>query len=80
MEGVVLVGGGSQLEGRVEMAEKVMGCPARLGFARGIIDWPDDLMSPVWTTGAGLGMYSARLRGRRGRHGGPGFWSLFTGR
>jgi cell division protein FtsA len=80
MEGVVLVGGGSQLEGMVEMAEKVMGCPARLGFARGIIDWPDDLMSPVWTTGAGLGMYSARLRGRRGRHGGPGFWSLFTGR
>lgn len=79
-EGVVLCGGGSQLEGMVECAEKVLGCPARLGFARGIIDWPDELMTPVWTTAAGLAMYSARLRTRKQEDSGPSFWRLFTGK
>jgi len=79
-EGVVLCGGGSQLEGMVECAEKVLGCPARLGFARGIIDWPESLISPVWTTAAGLAMYSARLKMRKDEDSGPSFWSLFTGK
>jgi cell division protein FtsA len=80
-EGVVLVGGGAQLEGMVEAAEKVLGCPARLGFARGIAEWPEELMSPVWTTAAGLAMYSARLQARKeGKSGGPSLWSLFTGK
>ena len=78
-EGVVLTGGGSQLEGMVEVAEKVMGCPARLGFPRGIENWPDELMTPVWTVAAGLSMYSARLQVRRDKgSGAPSFWSLFT--
>jgi cell division protein FtsA len=79
-EGVVLCGGGALLEGMVEVAERVMGCPARLGFARGIDQWPDELATPEWTTAAGLAMYSARLQGRRGRGGGPSFWGLFAGR
>jgi cell division protein FtsA len=80
-EGVVLCGGGSQLEGMVEVTEKVLGCPARLGFPRGIIDWPEDLSSPVWTTSAGLAMYSARLQTRKDKKGGgPSIWSLFTGK
>ena len=78
-EGVVLCGGGSQLEGMVEMAEKVLGCPARLGFPRGILDWPDDLLTPVWTTCAGLAMYSARLQNRKDKPGGPSIWSLIKG-
>lgn len=79
-EGVVLCGGASQLEGMVEVAEKVLGCPARLAFPRGIADWPEELTT-VWTTAAGLAMYSARLHGRRERSGaGPSFWSLFTSR
>jgi cell division ATPase FtsA len=68
------------MEGLVELAEKVLGCPARLGFPRGIMDAPDDLMSPVWTVAIGLSMYSARLQARREKGGGPSFWSLFTGR
>lgn len=80
-EGVVLCGGGAQLEGMVELAERVLGCPARLGFPRGIQQWPEELMTPAWTTAAGLAMYSARLQARRERTGlGPSFWSLFTGR
>lgn len=75
-EGVVLSGGGAQLEGMVEVAEKVMGCPARLAFPRGIADWPDELTT-VWTTAAGLAMYSARLHGKREKAAvGPSFWNL----
>lgn len=80
-EGVVLVGGASQLEGMVEVAERVLGCPARLGFPRGIAEWPEELMTPVWTTAAGLAMYSARLQARKqAKPGGPTLWSLFTGK
>lgn len=79
-EGVVLCGGGSLLEGMVEMAEKVLGCPARLGFARGIQGWPDALQTPVWTTAAGLAMYSARLQVRKAKQTGPSILSLFTGK
>lgn len=77
-EGIVLCGGGSQLNGMVEMAEKTLGCPARLAFPRGIIDWPDGLLSSLWTTAAGLAMYSARLQTRKDKSGGPNFWNLFT--
>ncbi len=77
-EGVVLCGGGSLLSGMVDMAEKSLGCPARLGVPRGIIDWPDELMSSMWTTAAGLAMYSARLQTRKDKPGGPTFWNLFT--
>jgi cell division protein FtsA len=77
-EGIVLCGGGAQLTGMVEMAEKSLGCPARLAVPRGIIDWPDELLNSLWTTSAGLAMYSARLQTRKDKHGGPNFWSLFT--
>jgi len=78
-EGVVLTGAASQLEGLVEVAEKLMGCPARIGFPRGIENWPDELMAPEWTVPAGLAMYSARLRAKRKKpSGGPTLRSLVT--
>jgi len=77
-EGIVLCGGGSHLTGMVEMAEKSLGCQARLAVPRGIIDWPDELLNSLWTTAAGLAMYSARLQTRKDKPGGPNFWSLFT--
>lgn len=79
-EGVVLCGGGAQMEGMVELAERVLGCPARLGFARGIADWPEDLQTPVWTTAAGLAMYAARLQARKEKSSGPSILSLFWGK
>jgi cell division protein FtsA len=80
-EGVVLTGGGARLEGMVQVAEKVLDCSARLGFPRGIEKWPPKAKRPCWTVAAGLAMYSARLQLRRDKpSGGPGFWSLFTGR
>lgn len=78
-EGVVLTGGGAQLEGMVEVAEKVMNCPARLGFPRGIEGWPEELQNALWTTAAGLSMYSGRLQSRQVKKtAGPSFWKLFT--
>lgn len=79
-EGLVLCGGGALLDGMVQEAERILGCPARLGLAQGILDWPEELCSPVWTTAAGLAMYSARLQYRRDGSGGPGLLGLFRGK
>lgn len=62
LEGVVLCGGGSLMNGICDVAEGVLNCPSRNGLAIGIKDWPEELDNPVWTTAAGLAMYSARLK------------------
>jgi cell division protein FtsA len=61
-EGIVLTGGGSLMQGICDMAERVLNCPAGNGLAKGIADWPEELGSPLWTTAAGLAMYSAKLK------------------
>jgi cell division protein FtsA len=60
--GLVISGGGALLAGICDVAERVLECPARIGLAQGIKDWPEELHDPAWTTAAGLAMYSARLR------------------
>ncbi|MFN3322655.1 MAG: cell division protein FtsA [Bryobacteraceae bacterium] len=62
LEGIVLSGGGALLNGMCDMAEHVLNCPARNGLPQGIENLPEGLMSPAWTTAAGLAMYSARLK------------------
>ncbi len=79
-EGIVLCGGAARMEGVVEVAERVLGCQARLGFIRGVDQIPEELATPEWTTAAGLAMYSAKLRQRRGRTTGPRFLNLFSNR
>jgi cell division protein FtsA len=79
-EGVVLSGGGARLESLVSLAERELGCPARLAVPRGIGQWPVDLATPEWTTAAGLAMYAARLgRRREARRKGLRFWDLVSG-
>ncbi len=65
LEGAVLTGGGSMLTGMCDMAERVLNCQARNGLATGIDGWPKDLDNAVWTTVAGLAMYSGRLKMKR---------------
>jgi cell division protein FtsA len=60
--GVVVSGGGALLPGICDVAERVLECPARIGLAQGLLDWPEELNDPAWTTAAGLAMYAARLR------------------
>ncbi len=65
LEGAILTGGGSLLAGMCDIAERVLKCQARNGLATGIEDWPHELDNPVWTTAAGLAMYSGRLKVKR---------------
>ena len=60
--GVVLTGGGARLNGMCDVAEMVLRCQARNGLPVGILDWPEEIETPAWTTAAGLAMYSARLK------------------
>jgi cell division protein FtsA len=58
----VLTGGGAKLQAMCDVAERVLRCQARIGLPVGVLDWPEELDSPEWTTAAGLAMYSARLK------------------
>lgn len=65
LEGIVLTGGGALLNGMCDMAERVCNAQCRNGLPVGVEDWPENLMSPLWTTAAGLSMYSAKLKTQR---------------
>ena len=64
-EGVVLTGGGAKLPGMLDIAERELNCPSRNGLPEAINNWPDELLSPDWTTVAGLAMYAGRMKLRR---------------
>jgi cell division protein FtsA len=63
--GAVLTGGGSALDGMVELAEEVLDMPVRQGLPLGIPGLSDDLSHPVYATAIGLalcGVEEAELR------------------
>ncbi len=61
--GVVLTGGGSLLEGTVEMAEQVFApLPVRRGEPTEPEGLPDPLRDPAFATGVGLLLYAARRK------------------
>jgi cell division protein FtsA len=66
-EGIVLTGGGALLTGMCDMAEHVLDCQAANGLTGegDIGGWPEELKSPVWTTAAGLALFSAKLKMHR---------------
>lgn len=77
LEGAVLTGGGALLAGMCDIAERVMNCQVRNGLATGIEGWPQELDSPIWTTAAGLAMYSGRLKLKRDwKRAAPGLMGL----
>lgn len=53
-QGVVLTGGGSLLEGLIELAESKLCMPVRIGVARGFRGYSDIISNPMYSTGAGL--------------------------
>jgi cell division protein FtsA len=63
-EGIVLTGGGALLNGMCDMAERVLDCQAANGIVTedDIGGWPEELKNPLWTTAAGLALYSAKLK------------------
>ncbi len=62
--GVVLTGGGSLLDGMVEIAEQVFDAPVRLGYPErdrfgGLVE---DIQSPAWAAAAGLCLMAQRAK------------------
>ena len=66
-EGIILTGGGALLNGMCDMAERVLDCPAAYGIVmeQDIGGWPEELKSPLWTTAAGLALYSGKMKMHR---------------
>lgn len=58
--GAVITGGGAQLPGAVELAEKMLEMPVRLGLPREVGGLQDTVQSPIYTTGVGLVVYAAK--------------------
>jgi len=63
-EGIILTGGGALLNGMCDMAERVLDCQSANGIVTedDIGGWPEELKSPLWTTAAGLTLFSAKLK------------------
>ncbi len=71
--GIVLTGGGAQLEGIADIAESVLHKPVRLALPVPLQDMPDELRGPEFATV--LGMVPYAYRARLVRVGEPVGWS-----
>ncbi len=62
--GVVLTGGGAEMDGMVEMVEQIFDQQARKGTPRGFGGLADTVAGPEWTTAAGLLLWGFRSKTR----------------
>jgi cell division protein FtsA len=60
--GIVLTGGGSQLRGLPELAERVFNLPVRIAVPRGLAEMSEEVGRPEYSTAVGLVLYGARTR------------------
>jgi cell division protein FtsA len=60
--GFVLAGGGSRLNGLVEMMEQAFHVPVRIAEPRGLADMPEQVAQPEYATAIGLVLYGAKAR------------------
>jgi len=60
--GVYLTGSAARLPDLWDVAERELQCQAHYGLVTGVLNWPDSMKDPEWTTAAGLAMYSAKLK------------------
>jgi cell division protein FtsA len=58
--GLVITGGGSLLEGSLELAERVFKMPVRIGLPTGFGGLVDSAKNPIYSTGVGLVLYGAK--------------------
>jgi cell division protein FtsA len=66
--GVVLTGGGSMLDGILELAEQVFDLPVRQGLPREMPGLTDELSHPVYATALGLAIMGAQTGDKNGSH------------
>ena len=62
--GVVVVGGGAEMDGMIEMVEQVFNQQARKGLPRGLGGLSDTVNGPEWAAAAGLLLWGFRDRAR----------------
>ncbi len=62
--GVVLSGGGAQLQSTIEFASQMLQMPVRLGKPTGVSGLSDVVSSPIYSTAVGLVQYGARQQQR----------------
>jgi len=67
--GIVLTGGGSLMEGIVELAEKIFDVPVRTGKPKGLSGLEEMASNPIYSTGVGLILYGWEQM-KEGRSGG----------
>jgi cell division protein FtsA len=63
--GAVLTGGGSMLDGMLDLAEETLGMPVRQGLPLGVQGLTDELSHPVYATAIGLALFGAEEAGYR---------------
>jgi cell division protein FtsA len=74
--GVVLTGGGSQLDGLLEMAEQIFDAGVRYGLPRGLGGLVDVIGSPAWSTATGLLLYGKAVEQAQGRASRGSGWNM----
>ena len=65
--GVVLTGGGSKLDGLLEIAEQIYDAGVRYGLPRGLGGLVDVISSPAWATASGLLLYAVAAEANQDR-------------
>jgi cell division protein FtsA len=80
--GLVLTGGGAQLRGLCELAEKIFNLPVRVAVPRGLAGMSEEVSRPEYAAAVGLVLYGARTRRSTGAR--PNGWvgklkSMFAG-
>jgi cell division protein FtsA len=63
--GAVITGGGSMLDGIIDLAEETLGMPVRQGLPLGVQGLTDELSHPVYATAIGLALFGAEEAGYR---------------
>ncbi len=66
--GIVLTGGGAQLDGLPELAEQVFNCAVRFGLPQGLGGLVDVISSPTWCTASGLLLYGRTAEAQEARN------------
>jgi len=65
--GIVLTGGGSQLDGLLEMSEQIFDSSVRYGLPAGLSGLVDVISSPAWATASGMLLFGMASEERKGR-------------
>ena len=66
--GVVLTGGGSKMDGAIELAEEVFHMPVRLGAPQYITGLVDVVRNPIYATGVGLLLFGNQAGNSLSQH------------